>query len=127
MLEAWAGTFRNSRYAGCISNDQFYDVTYKTIAQLLTRGTKVTVVTPEDRPGQVLGWVAHEQDRQDAQPVVHYLFVKGPFRRRGIGRLLMDHIGATKGSKFIYTFATSFAKHFVGGYHMPSIARRAQL
>lgn len=127
VLESWAGTFRSSRYAGCIPNDKFYAVTYDAITQLVNRGMAVTVLTPANRPEQMLGWIAHESDTRDMQPVVHYLFVKQPFRKRGLGRLLMDSIGAVKGSKFIYTYCTSYAKYFPGGYHMPSIARRAKL
>lgn len=130
VLEAWAGTFRSSRYAGCIPNDKFYAVTYDAITQLINRGMQITALVLSSRPEQVLAWVAHEQDTKDLtnpQPIVHYLFTKAAFRKRGLSRLLMDHIGAVKGSRFIYTFCTSYAKHFAGGYHMPSLARRALL
>lgn len=127
VLEAWAGSFRSSRYAGCIPNDKFYDVTYDAIQQLINRGMQITALALTSRPEQMLAWVAYETDPVEGQPIVHYLFTKTPFRKRGLSRLLLDHIGAVKGARFLYTFATSYAKHYDGGFHMPSLARRAQL
>lgn len=127
VLEAWAGTYRSSRYAGCIPNDKFYSVTYDCITQLLNRGMRVTVLVLASRPEQALAWIAHETDTRSAQPVVHYVFTKTAFRRRGLSRLLLDRVGATRDSRFIYTFCTSYAKHYPTGFHMPSLARRAQL
>lgn len=127
VLEAWAGSFRSSRYAGCIPNDKFYDVTYDAIQQLINRGMHITVLVLASRPEQMLAWIAHETDPVEHQPVIHYAFTKAPFRRRGLSRILLDHVGAKRGDKFLYTFCTSYAKHYVGGFHMPSLARRARL
>ncbi len=125
IFEAWAGTFRKSRAAGCVPNHLFNEVTFAAITQLLTRGMQVRVLTARSHPSVVLAWVAYEPDKRSAQTIVHYLFTKDSMRRRGLAKALMTAIGV--GKTFIYTHQTSFSKYFRGGYHNPGVARRKDL
>jgi GNAT superfamily N-acetyltransferase len=73
------------------------------IDTLLTRGTTLVAFFPQV-PDEVLGWVTFENN------VVHYLYVKGAYRRQGIGK------GLVPAGAAYYTFATdapgrAFAKH----------------
>lgn len=125
IYEAWAGTFRKSRSAGCIPNDMFGPVTYAAITQLLNRGMKVLVLTARSYPDVVLAWIAYEPDTRSDQVIVHYAFTKDGFRQRGLCNTLLGHIGA--GEKFIYTHQTGFSKYWPRAYHNPGIARRKAL
>lgn len=125
VYEAWTGTWKRSRAAGCVPNHLINEITYAAITQLLQRGMRVDVLVARAAPDVVLGWVAHERDKRSDQAVVHYLFIKDSLRRRGYGQLLLDGIGA--GERFIYTHQTSFARYWPGAYHNPGIARRKDL
>ncbi len=125
VYEAWAGTWRRSRSAGCIPNNLVNEVTYACITQLLQRGMQVAVLCARSHPEVVLAWVAYERDRRSEQVIVHYAFTREGFRQRGLCQALLDSIGA--GSKFIYTHQTGFAKYWPEAYHNPGIARRKSL
>lgn len=125
VYEAWAGTWKRSRSAGCIPNHLFNEVTFTAITQLLQRGMKVAVLVADAAPELVLAWVAYEADARSDQMIVHYLFTKDGFRQRGLAKTLLAHIGA--GEKFIYTHQTGFAKYWPQAYHNPGIARRKSL
>lgn len=127
VMESWSGTWKRSRYAGCIPNHLFEQITFTAITQLLQRGAKVDVLTARSAPGVVLGWVCHEADRRSSQRIVHYLFVKDGFRERGYGGLLLASIGIQRGDRFIYTHKTPFEKYFKGGHWNPGIARRKSI
>lgn len=125
--ESWAGTWKTARAAGCIPNNLFDEVQRALIEQLMARGMKIDVIAPSNRPEQVLGWIAYEPDpKAPGKSIVHYLFVKAPFRRRGLAETLLAHIGNGDG-RFVYTHETSFARYWPRAYHMPALARRHKL
>ncbi len=127
VIEAWSGTWKRSRAAGCIPNDMFEDVTRAAITQLLARGMEIRGLCASSHPSVLLSWVAFERDkRKPGAPVIHYLFTREPVRGRGMARLLLDSIGA--GKRFIYTHQTTFAKkYWPDAVHLPGIARRKSL
>ncbi len=124
VLESWLGTWKTARAAGCIPNNMFDQVQTALIEQLLARGMKIDVITPSNRPQQVMGWIAYEADpKAPGKSLVHYLFVKAPFRRRGLANTLLRHVGNDDG-RFVYTHETSFARYWRKAYHNPGLARR---
>jgi hypothetical protein len=125
VYEAWAGTWKRSRSAGCIPNHLFNEVTFTAITQLLSRGMKVLVLAAKSHPDVILAWIAYELDKRGDQPIVHYAFTKDGFRERGLCRTLLAHIGA--GENFIYTHQTGYAKYWPKAFHNPGIARRKDL
>lgn len=125
VFEAWAGTWKRSRSAGCIPNHLFAEVTFTAITQLLERGMQVLVLAARSHPDVPLAWVAFERDKRADQVIVHYLFTRDSFRRRGLAQTLLDSIGA--GQKFIYTHQTGYAKYWPDAFHNPGIARRKEL
>lgn len=75
-----------------LSSQRYFAEHKATIAALIARA-RMLVACNEARPSQVLGFVCWE-DALDPDgiptPTLHWLFVKQPFRRRGIGRALLD-------------------------------------
>lgn len=125
--ETWLGTWKTARAAGCIPNNMFDEVQRALIAQLLNRGMKIDVIAPSNRSHQVMGWIAHEDDpKAPGKAVVHYLFVKAPFRRRGLANTLLRHVGNGDG-RFVYTHETSFARYWPRAYHNPGLCRKKSL
>lgn len=125
--ETWAGTWKTARAAGCIPNNLFDAVHKALVDQLLNRGMKIDVIVPSNRPSQVMGWIAYEPDpKSPGKALVHYVFVKAPFRRRDLANTLLAHVGNADG-KFVYTHETSFARYWPRAYHNPGVARRKDL
>lgn len=127
VMEAWAGTYRKSRSAGCIPNHLFNEVTFTAITQLLQRGAHVQVLVDKRAPELVLAWICFEQDKRSSQPVVHYMFVRDGFRQRGLSKVLLAAAGMQSDGKFVYTHSTPFMQYYPGGYWNPGIARRKAL
>jgi hypothetical protein len=125
IYEAWAGTWKRSRAAGCIPNHLFEKVTGAAITQLLERGMEIRVLAAATHPGVLLGWVAFERDRRADGVIVHYLFTREPVRQRGIAKLLLADIGA--GDRFIYTHKTGCSRWWPRARHNPGAARRKEL
>jgi GNAT superfamily N-acetyltransferase len=58
---------------------------------------------PEPSQQQILGWCCYRRGPLVDPPaglVLHYLYVKAPFRRHGIGRALFDAIEAERGQLY---------------------------
>lgn len=123
VLDSWIKSFRDSPYAGVIPNHRFFDITHEVIEELLARGAKVEVAAAKHDPTRILGWVCYEP--VNGGLAVHYLYVKDPFRLRGLGKTLLERRDVTQenGSKF-YTFRTRAAAYFPDWRHVPEIARR---
>jgi GNAT superfamily N-acetyltransferase len=82
----------------------------------VARGATALVTCAADDPDQILGFLVHEG------PVVHYLYVKELFRRKGLATALLD--SAQIPPVFFYTHRTDDAVLFEGGRFAPEIARR---
>lgn len=121
----WEDTYRNSRWAGTIPNHLYRDVQRVAMRQLTARpGTRVTLAHAPGDPDALLGYVVHERLPDDS-PVVHYLYVKDPFRE---GRIATQLLLGTVGRRFRYTHRTDAARRFSKpGWEVsyePGIARR---
>lgn len=127
VMESWLGTWKTARAAGCIPNNLFDQVQTALIDQLLVRGMHIDVITPSNRPSQVMGWIAYEPDpKSPGKSIIHYVFTKAPFRRRGIAATLIARVGNGDG-RFVYTHETSFARYWPRAFHMPALARQKEL
>lgn len=70
-----------------LSSQRYFAEHKATIAKLIAR-SRMLVACNEARPSQVLGFVCWEGG--NGEQTLHWLFVKQPFRRNGIGRALLD-------------------------------------
>lgn len=132
IVDSWAKGWRNSPWAGTVRNDRFFDVHRDTIVGLIARGAKALAAVADGVNGErVLGWVCYEE-KPPADTVVHYCYVKDPFRRNGLGRELVHRVtrlSQETGGRIFYTHRTrdwDFVKP-VKAIHAPEIARRATL
>lgn len=118
----WIGSFRRSKWAGTTPNNKFTEYMGESIRQLLARGSKCLLAVNPDRPEQILGFIVTEKTSKD-EDVVHYLFVKDIYRRRGISKALLAEAGIKQDGTAFYTHKTAYSKHYKGR-HVPEIARR---
>ena len=91
LLSTWLKSYRNSAFAQRISNDVYFRGHQEQIATILgIEGTAVTVVCAKDDEDQILGYVVYNT----LVPILHYAYVKYPFRNVGLGSLLIKMVGA---------------------------------
>ena len=68
---------------------------HAVIERLLARPTVgVLIAHPKGDPDTIVGWLVWERSGADTErPVVHYVYVKGAFRKYGIARQLLESAG----------------------------------
>ena len=124
---SWRDSHRMSHTAGPIPMDAYPHVYDALIKRLLEREGVFVVVMHSDQeapPNDVLGWACVEEgvraparvrengqwvDRfhELKQPLVHYVYVKQPFRLHGVARSLLTAAGVDTELPWIHTFSTA--------------------
>jgi hypothetical protein len=124
IFDSWLRSWRNSPWAGCIPNNEYYPMTRSAIEQLVGRGAEFKVACLKADPERILGWICHELTGPDA--VVHYLYVKDPYLTLGIGDALVASIPGNKPGFYTYRYrqVSEACQHAAGWRHAPEIARR---
>lgn len=126
VYSSWMRSYRAAAFA--ISNPVYYHHQRALIAQLLQRGLCLLVHNPEDA-AQLLGFAAAEA--VGGVCVLHYLYVKHPFRRLGVARALCleaarqlhtaggyQHTHRTAAGKHLAdTLPSTFNPYLTGGLH----------
>ena len=77
------------------------------VDHLLAEGT-VVVVAHEEQPDEALGWACWSV--YEGQPLVHYVYVRGPVRRHGLGQLLLGCAREALGLESSATHMTPMGK-----------------
>jgi hypothetical protein len=89
ILSSWLKSYRNSDFATCISNDTYYAFHQGLISQILTHPTNtLTIIASVEDPDQILGYASYSITK----PIIHYIYMKQPFRRLGLGRYLFEGV-----------------------------------
>ena len=120
IMASWLSSWRTSRYAGCIRNCDYFSITRSLIEDLIARGATLIVADAGDT---LLGWACGEV--KDDQTVLHYVYVKDPFLRRGIEDRLLESLPGVKPGWF--TFYQDRLEKAPGWKHTPEMARRKTL
>jgi GNAT superfamily N-acetyltransferase len=129
VVDSWLMSFRLSHFAGPISMRRYRDVYSLEIEDLLLRPLCcVRVAYNNLSPGQIFGFLCFEGGHK--HPVIHYLYVKQPLRRRGIAKLLVQDASINLDRRFVYTYRTPLAhdltkrgSKYERGKFMPQVAR----
>lgn len=111
VISSWASSYKHSHYAGLISSEDWAPVMHAQLGKLLDRPTTRTIVA-WDPPAFLYGHIVG--DTAAPMPVVHYVYVKDPFREAGIARGLFAALGVDPGRPFLYTSRTSWAARLAG-------------
>lgn len=125
IMSSWKRSWRVSPWAGCIRNDEYFASISSTIEGLIGRGATLQVACFGGAEGRILGWVCAEV-LGDGTCAIHYVYVKDPYLRLGIGDLLVERAKGTKPGLFTFRFSqTAEACPFSEGWtHAPEVARR---
>jgi hypothetical protein len=94
ILASWLNHYKNySYFAKRIKNDVYYGAHERVIKLILARKScHVLIAYTPAEPDVILGFIVYE-DSLWPDPVVHFVYVKKPFRRFGIARELVKASG----------------------------------
>jgi hypothetical protein len=83
IFSTWLKHYKqHSHLTRDVTNKVFFVRYHRIIERLLARSLTV-VAHPDGKPSVILGYSVMEP------PIIHWVYVKGPWRRFGIGRLLL--------------------------------------
>lgn len=127
IVDSFLESYRHAHAAGLISMESWRDVMAPQFERILSRrgvGTWVAYHPAERDPrADLYGWISVERDfnipmrvkvgmRWEEQmvpceaPLVHFIFVKQPYRRLGVARGLFKAAGVNPVDEFLYTAKT---------------------
>lgn len=122
VMSSWKQSWRVCPWAGVIRNDEYFDSIRSTIDGLIARGAVLQVACLASKPEAIIGWVCSEL-LSDGLCCIHYVYVKDPYLRNGIGEQLVDSCQGKKPG--LYTFRFRQVVESCQGYkHAPEVARR---
>jgi GNAT superfamily N-acetyltransferase len=101
IYSSWLKSFKGSRFAKPIDADKYYAAQHDLVEAALKRSKVVVACNHEDQ-SQIYGWVCVEPHCQ--YPIVHYVYVKHPYRSLGIGKALLEE--ASHHGYFFFTHDT---------------------
>jgi hypothetical protein len=111
VIGSWLYSYRTSFSAGLIQMDSWIEVMEPQIRAVLARPDceVYCAIDPntDDRRIDVFGWMAFEGTTESGPPLVHYAYVKEPYRRMGLARGLLKQLGLDLCSVFAYTCKTA--------------------
>ena len=81
--------YAGSLFAKRIPKNVFFKSHHQILERLMQRGAKALVAALPEDPDTIIGYVVFETKPE----VIHFAYVKGPFRRMGIGRELLAKTG----------------------------------
>lgn len=124
VYDAWFKTWRKCKSAGTIPNNRYYDLMREMVENLVGRGAVIKVAVAN---GRLLGFICYEFTKDD-KPVIHYIYVKDPYFKYGVGELLRDDaVGKYLEPGFITHNSPIVLKYFDDYKWAPEIARRKDI
>jgi len=88
----------------------------RRIMALLRRGARVLIASDPEASNLIFGWTCYETFDDEARitpTAVHWLNVKRPYRRLGLARMMLEHIGIDLEAPIIASDC-SYIAHVVG-------------
>jgi len=92
VLDSWLESYRHAPSSHRLPSGVYFTRQRRTVERLLSH-SDVKVARPPDWPEGVLGWLCAEQCGDVF--VLHYGFVKSFYRKRGLGKALVDAFAPT--------------------------------
>ncbi len=117
IYSSWLSSFKGSHYAGPVPDNVYWKL-YQFVLEKIIPDSTVKIVCSHEYPSQIVGWICYRDS------VVHYLYVKQPFRGKGIAKELLTK---TVGQEFSYTFKTAKSRYFSNSFKArfnPNLVRK---
>lgn len=116
LFSSWLKSFRDSgTMCRNITNTVYFESHHKLIERILRRAS-VNVACDADHPDQLFGYIVAETI--DGIFVLHYIYVKHPFRRTGIGSALLNSFQHNSSLASCTTHLTRMGERLLLKYNM---------
>ena len=89
IYSSWLKSNRKSDTHKRLTNDIYYHYEGLKITSLLEKSA-IIVACNKDNPSQIFGWCVVELIHN--RPVIHFIYVKYPYRRLGLGKALLTAV-----------------------------------
>ncbi len=89
VFSSWLKSYRTSYFAMKVANEIYFREHQKIIEMAIACG-EVTVAVNQEDDDQILGFICYEPHRFNSLLTVHYIYVKSPYRKLGVGHELME-------------------------------------
>lgn len=108
VLSSWLKSYRYSQAARNVVNDIYFSEQVGQKARILEMlsDCRTLVACDEEEGDCIYGWICAESIEGSVPPVVHYVYVKSSYRRRGLARALLKAAGVG-GAPFWATHETA--------------------
>jgi hypothetical protein len=103
IFNSWLESYRGSLHMKNISNTVYYAGHHNLIERIMKRSEAVIACNPEDQT-QIYGYIVYEIIT--GVLVLHYVYVKQPYRKLGIMKQLLEKAGRKEKVAFVYTHET---------------------
>lgn len=85
IYNAWLKSYRNNNLTKPICNDVFFS-NHKDIITNILKNSNTSIICNKDDTTQIYGFITYTSD------IIHFCYVKYPYRRFGLGRQLFNHV-----------------------------------
>ncbi len=107
IFNSWLKAYRHSKVVQSIPNEIYFNGQHKVIEGLVKRAQFIIACNPTDE-SQIFGYGVGEM--LESVLCVHFIYVKEPYRKLGIAATLLQALGHTAGSPYLYTHRTHAAE-----------------
>lgn len=108
IFKSWLVNFRASNYLeDIIDHDIYFEFHKRLVEKILSDSICLLAANPEDE-SQVFGYIAYRKIK--GLNILHYIYVKAPYRRLGIAEFLLDFVFEKKRQTIVTTHYTRMAR-----------------
>src|SRR6478736_9366858 len=108
IYSSWLKSYRKSVSLDGVHNDVYFPEHTKIIADILDRSFSYMIVDPSDE-NHIFGYAVVEHLGKN--DVIHFVYIKQPYRRMGLLKLLIEKVIEGFGKR------TIFISHLPKNYH----------
>lgn len=117
IRNSWLKSYRKAHVASRMTDTLYFALwKYAVVSPAIVRAVKgeviLLVACNADIPDQIFGWAATEP-RED---LLHYVYVKHPFRRLGLCRQMLALLGINHDARATWTHSTDAAVDYLARY-----------
>ncbi len=106
IYSSWLKAMR--RTTGHIDKEVFYP-NHRRLVEALIDKSQILIACSDEDQNQIFGYLVKEE--RFKVPILHFLYVKSPFRRMGIGTQLFKMIGLPEGALMPVTHFTAYHEY----------------
>lgn len=104
IVSGWSSSYRKSRDIAFVQMSHYADAMHPIVRSVLARPAVRVMVAHGDE--MLHGFIAYEHSKIGLSPLVHYIYVAQPYRRRGFARDLFEAAGIDPDRPFEYACRT---------------------